>query len=219
MRRDLGTRGHVSDGQATHLPDVPQDILGTALDCYIAARLGSGSDVVMLEEQQAMGEPMNRPPNVVLFISDQQRADTMPGMRRVPVETPHLDWLAAQGTVFQNAYCASPICAPARTALLTGLFPHTTGMIANYEGHELALPQDVLTLADYLKPLGYACAYTGKWHLGTGADRRGFTDHVSRSGDHDVDDPSQNDFLRFLRGGGAGCTFALSGADRYARFR
>ena len=136
-------------------------------------------------------------PNVVLFISDQQRADTMPGLRRAPVETPHLDWLAAQGTVFRNAFCASPICAPARTALLSGLYPHTTGMIANYGAHERRLPEDVRLLADYLQPLGYACGYTGKWHLGTGGDRRGYSDYVSRSGAHDVDGPEQNEFLRF----------------------
>lgn len=138
-------------------------------------------------------------PNVVLIISDQQRADTLPGMRNVPVETPHLDWLAAQGTVFRNAYCVSPICAPARTTLLTGLYPHTTGIIANYDHDELRLPDSIPTLADYLKPQGYACAYSGKWHLGTGGSRRSFTDHVSRSGTHDLDTPEQNDFMLFTK--------------------
>jgi arylsulfatase A-like enzyme len=138
-----------------------------------------------------------RAPNVVLFISDQQRADTMPGLREAPVETPHLDWLAGQGTVFRNAFCASPLCAPARAALLSGLYPHATGLIANYEPYERRLPHDVRLVADYLRPQGYACAYSGKWHLGTGGDRRGFSDYVSRSGQHDVDGPEQNDFLRF----------------------
>jgi choline-sulfatase len=51
----------------------------------------------------------------------------------------------------------------------------------------------VAVLADYLKPLGYACAYTGKWHLGTGGDRRGFDAYVTRTGNFDVDSPAQND--------------------------
>ena len=140
---------------------------------------------------------MPRGPNVVLFISDQQRADTMPGARRAPIQTPHLDWLAAQSTLFRNAYCASPLCAPARASLLTGVYPHTTGVIANYEGAELGLPKSIPTLANYLQPLGYACGYIGKWHLGTGSDRRGFTDYVSRSGAHDLDRPEDNDFMRF----------------------
>ena len=142
-----------------------------------------------------------RSPNVVLIISDEQRADTMPGVRAADVSTPHLEWLAAQGTLFRNAYCVTPICSPARAALLSGLYPHTTGMVANHQespiSNELHLSPDVRLLADYLQPLGYACAYTGKWHLGTGGDRRGFRDFVTRVGYYDVDGPEQNDILRF----------------------
>jgi arylsulfatase A-like enzyme len=55
------------------------------------------------------------PPNVVLFISDQQRADTMPGVRRArEVRTPHLAWLAQRGTLFRSAFCVTPMCSPAR---------------------------------------------------------------------------------------------------------
>ena len=145
--------------------------------------------------------PRQRSPNVVLIISDQQRADTMPGVRAAEVATPHLAWLAAQGTLFHNAYCVTPICSPARAALLSGLYPHTTGMVSNHQerpiSNELHLSPDVQLLADYLQPLGYACAYSGKWHLGTGGDRRGFTDSVTRASDYDVDGPEQNDILRF----------------------
>ena len=142
-----------------------------------------------------------RSPNVVLVISDQQRADTMPGVREADVSTPHLEWLAAQGTLFRNAYCVTPMCSPARASLLSGLYPHTTGMVSNHQerpiSNELHLSADVQLLADYLQPVGYACAYTGKWHLGTGGDRRGFGDFVTRASDYDVDGPEQNDILRF----------------------
>ncbi|MBI3970907.1 MAG: sulfatase-like hydrolase/transferase [Chloroflexi bacterium] len=148
-----------------------------------------------------------RPPNVVLVISDQQRADTMPGTRRVPLETPHLDWLAAQGTVFRRPYCVTPMCSPAGASLLSGLYPHTTGMVANHTvrpvANEMQLSPDVKLLADYLQPLGYACAYTGKWHLGTGSDRRGFESFVSRSLRHDVDHPDDSETFQFLRRLGA----------------
>src|SRR5438477_8907592 len=132
-----------------------------------------------------------RPPIVLLVISDQQRADTMPGVCGVPgVQTPHLDWLAQRGALFRNAYCTAPLCTPARVSLLSGLYPHTTGMVANHQPRpiteEMRLSPQVKLLADYLQPLGYACAYTGKWHLGTGGDRRGFTDLVTRSSDFDV---------------------------------
>jgi arylsulfatase len=81
---------------------------------------------------------MPRQPNVVLVISDQQRADTMPGARRAPFETPHLDWLAAQGAVFRGAYCVTPMCSPARAALLSGRYPHATGMVANHMARPVA---------------------------------------------------------------------------------
>ena len=142
-------------------------------------------------------------PNVVLIVSDQQRADTMPGSRRIPISTPHLDWLMESSTCFDRAYCTTPMCSPARSSILTGLYPHATGMVANYQerpiSNEIAMFPDVRVLADHLKPLDYTCAYTGKWHLGTGADRRGFEDFVTRAGihDYDVGHPEQNDMLRF----------------------
>lgn len=125
----------------------------------------------------------------------------MPGVRQATVETPHLEWLAARGTLFRNAYCASPLCTPARAALLSGRYPHDTGMVANNQPRpiteEMRLGRDVQLLADYLRPLGYACAYTGKWHIGTGGDRRGFGDFTTRSADFDVDGPEQNEMLLF----------------------
>ena len=142
-------------------------------------------------------------PNVVLFISDQQRADTMPGVRKANVQTPHLEWLVEQGTLFRNAYCTTPMCSPARASILSGLYPHTSGMVANHQerpiSNEIHLSPDVRVLADYLKPQGYACAYTGKWHLGTGGDRRGFNEFAITAGNQDVDGPEQNEMLRFAQ--------------------
>ncbi|MAG35160.1 MAG: hypothetical protein CL878_02780 [Dehalococcoidia bacterium] len=158
-----------------------------------------------------------RSPNVVLVISDEQRADTMPGVRAADVSTPHLEWLAAQGTLFRNAFCPTPICSPARASLLSGLYPHNTGMVANHQerpiSDEIHLSPDVQLLADYLQPLGYACAYTGKWHLGTGGDRRGFSDFASRASVYDVDGPEQNDILRFSQQVGVTIGQKLGGHD------
>ena len=150
---------------------------------------------------------MGRPPNVVLVISDQQRADTMPGQRAADgIRTPHLDWLAERGTLFRRAFCTDPVCTPARSAMLSGLYPHATGMVANHQerpgARDMHLPQEVRLLADYLKPAGYACGYSGKWHLGTRGDRRGFSDFAHRTDVHDVDGPDQNDTLRFTQRAG-----------------
>ncbi|MGI8424594.1 MAG: sulfatase-like hydrolase/transferase [Chloroflexota bacterium] len=141
-------------------------------------------------------------PNVVIVVSDQQRADTMPGVRVAKgIRTPHLEWLAGRGTLFRNAFCVDPVCTPSRTSLFSGLYPHATGMVANHQerpiSNEMRLPADVKLLADYLRPEGYACGYAGKWHLGTGSDRRGFADFVTHSGDYDVSGPEDNEIVRF----------------------
>ena len=143
------------------------------------------------------------PPSVLLFISDQQRADTMPGMRKASVAAPHLEWLVRQSTLFTKAYCTTPMCSPSRSSLLSGLYPHATGMVANHQeravAREMRLPEEVHLLADYLRPNGYRCGYVGKWHLGTGSDRRGFKDLAVRYGVHDVDGLEDNDILQFAK--------------------
>ena len=135
-------------------------------------------------------------PNVLLFISDQQRADTMPGVRATPgIRTPHLEWLERQSASFRRAYCVTPLCTPARASLLSGLYPHATGVTCNHKAQSspenMRLPDSVTLLAGYLREHGYACAYAGKWHLGTGGSRRGFDDYVARSYPGDVDAPEQ----------------------------
>jgi len=90
-------------------------------------------------------------PNVVIFISDQQRADTMPGGRHAAgIRTPHVEWLAQRGTLFRNAFCVTPMCSPARASLLSGYYPHTTGMVSNHQegpiSDELHLSSDVRVL-------------------------------------------------------------------------
>lgn len=148
--------------------------------------------------------PSSSRPNVVIFISDQQRADTLPGVRAAgsAVQTPHLEWLAQRGAHFRRAYCVTPLCTPARAALLSGRYPHSNGLLCNYDSGEQAMPADFTLLADYLRPQGYACGYAGKWHLASRGDRRGFVDFTSRSGERDVDSPEQNDFLLFTQRAG-----------------
>ena len=142
-------------------------------------------------------------PNVVLFISDQQHADTIGAGGVEGIRTPHLDWIASDGALFDRAYCPYPICSPSRMATLSGLYPHTNGMVANHQmrpGCDLMrYPEGVRNLGDYLGDLGYLRGYAGKWHLGSGAARPGFPDFCSRSGDIDVDRRAQNEVLRLTQ--------------------
>ena len=100
-------------------------------------------------------------PNILFILTDQQRADTLACYGNSLIHTPNLNALADQSFVFENAYVASPICAPARGTLLTGLWPHTNGVKVN----NIPLPPDVRTMADMV-PDGYCTANFGKWHLG-----------------------------------------------------
>src|SRR5262245_33832506 len=69
-------------------------------------------------------------PNV-LFLSVDDMNDWVGCLGYRDVQTPHIDALAKRGVLFSNAHCASPLCNPSRTALLTGLRPSTTGIYNN----------------------------------------------------------------------------------------
>ena len=160
-----------------------------------------------------------RRPNVVLIITDQQRFDTIRAAGRKTVQTPNLDRLAADGTLFTHAYCTSPMCSPSRASILSGRFPHSHGMVANHQAcpgdNLIHLSEDVRVLADYLGPAGYHTAYIGKWHLGTGSDRRGYRDFVIRCGDGEGDTsrPEDNDYARYAEKLGIKAGGKRHGAD------
>jgi arylsulfatase A-like enzyme len=94
-------------------------------------------------------------------------------------ETPHCDKLAAQGMRFTNGYAACPVCSPTRASILTGKYParlHLTDWLPGRPDRPdqkllrpkllQFLPLEETTIARALKPLGYASASIGKWHLG-----------------------------------------------------
>jgi arylsulfatase A len=76
--------------------------------------------------------------------------------------TPNLDRLAAEGTVFNRWYTASPLCAPSRACMLTGRYTIHNTVRTNGDD----LPSSEITIAEALKPHGYATALIGKWHRG-----------------------------------------------------
>jgi arylsulfatase A-like enzyme len=101
-------------------------------------------------------------PNVLLVISDQYRWDFVCGFGRNPMDfTPNLDAMLRRGTAFENAFTNQPLCAPARSCLLTGLYATQTGVWKN----SLGLRPGVVTLATALRAAGYTANYIGKWHL------------------------------------------------------
>ncbi|TDO50336.1 arylsulfatase A-like enzyme [Kribbella sp. VKM Ac-2571] len=102
-------------------------------------------------------------PNVIVFFTDQQRWDTV-GAAGCPLGlTPNLDLMARRGTFFETACTTNPVCAPARAAMQTGMFPTNAGVFRN----SVPLPTDAPTLGRLFGDAGYRTAYIGKWHLGT----------------------------------------------------
>jgi arylsulfatase A-like enzyme len=101
-------------------------------------------------------------PNV-LFIAIDDLRDWVGYLGKHPqVKTPHLDRLAARGLAFTHSYCASPVCNPSRTALLSGLRPATTGVYENGIDWRPIIPADAVTLPLHFKNHGYYCAGAGK---------------------------------------------------------
>jgi arylsulfatase/uncharacterized sulfatase len=94
--------------------------------------------------------------------------------------TPNINRIADEGVRFTN-YHTSPLCAPSRAMLLTGLDNHKTGIATipevltdeqkNEPGYAMHFLPGVLTIADYLKQAGYETFMTGKWHLGSGENQ------------------------------------------------
>ncbi len=106
-------------------------------------------------------------PNVLLIVGDQHRADCAGFSGTYPVQTPALDSLAADGTVYTSAFTPAPLCVPARSAMICGQRPEAFGCWWNYDQ---GLPYQVLEPAAYswareLQRAGYRTGYLGKWHV------------------------------------------------------
>ncbi|MCC7237638.1 MAG: sulfatase [Bryobacterales bacterium] len=120
-----------------------------------------------------------RPPNIVLVLIDDYGWRDLGCYGSSYYETPNLDRFARESVRFTNGYAACPVCSPTRASVLTGQYPVRSGVTDWIAGRKqwpaaralcprtrTELPLDHVTLAEALKPAGYASASIGKWHLG-----------------------------------------------------
>ncbi|XP_028814496.1 arylsulfatase A-like [Denticeps clupeoides] len=109
-------------------------------------------------------------PNFVLIFADDLGFGDLGGYGHPSSVTPNLDRLAAGGLRFTDFYATSPVCSPSRASLLTGRYQTRSGIYPGvlYPGSKGGLPLNETTIAEVLKPRGYATAMMGKWHLGLG---------------------------------------------------
>lgn len=134
-----------------------------------------------------------RRPNVILILVDDLAFGDLSARNGGISRTPNLDRLAADSVRFRQAYSASCVCAPARAALLTGRYPHRTGVVTlnmNRYPEMTRLKRDETTIADVFATNGYATGLIGKWHCGHGAEyhplKRGFHEFEGFSGSQDL---------------------------------
>ncbi|NJL19269.1 MAG: sulfatase-like hydrolase/transferase [Bdellovibrionaceae bacterium] len=105
-----------------------------------------------------------RPPNIVLLITDDQGYGDLGINGNPEIQTPHIDAFAAESVRFDRFYCSS-VCTPTRGSLMTGRFNQRTH--AQYVGNgRSTLNPEELTIAEILKANGYHTGIYGKWHLG-----------------------------------------------------
>jgi len=116
----------------------------------------------------------SRLPDILVILTDDQGCWAMGCAGNPEIRTPNLDRLAATGVRFENFFCASPVCSPARASLLTGRIPSSHGIHDWLRGGNMDSAGDraiqylhgMTGYTDLLAARGYVCGLSGKWHLG-----------------------------------------------------
>lgn len=152
---------------------------------------------------------MEKRPNILIFMTDHQRRETMPGYGWC--HAPNLAAFAKDSIQFDNAVCTAPHCCPSRASFFTGLYPSDHGVWNNVVvGNTLSrgLAAGVRTWSEDLKDSGYRMFFSGKWHVSAEESpaERGFTvlyDNRKYSGFHRSDAdrvPDTHEWERYEKG-------------------
>ncbi len=137
--------------------------------------------VCLVDSPAASAARTDPRPNIIFIMADDLGYGDLGCFGSDKIKTPNIDRLAAEGTRFTHAYAGSPVCAPSRCVLLTGLHtgharirdnnPVVGGELEPFDGGReggirLSLTTDDRTVAELLKPVGYATGVAGKWGVG-----------------------------------------------------
>ena len=140
-----------------------------------------------------------RPPNFIVIFTDDQGYGDLGSYGHPTIRTPHLDRMAAEGQRWTSFYSAASVCTPSRAGLLSGRLPVRSGMTSEgptanrvlFPNSAGGLPPEEVTIAEVLKPRGYATAAIGKWHLGHRSQflpmRQGFDTYYGIPYSNDMD--------------------------------
>jgi len=137
-------------------------------------------------------------PNIIFILADDHRWDALSCTGHPFIRTPHLDRIANEGVLFENAFVTTSLCSPSRASFLTGQYAHKHGVVTNHT------PWDNRnkTFLELLKTAGYETAFIGKWHMpGKGLPKLRGVDH----------------FISFTKEGGQGvyydCPLVIDGLE------
>ncbi|HSQ79115.1 MAG TPA: sulfatase-like hydrolase/transferase, partial [Candidatus Bathyarchaeia archaeon] len=136
---------------------------------FLKTALGAGAAALSLGGPAACRTSGPAAPNIILILADDLGYSQLGCYGETRIRTPHIDRLAAEGTRFTQAYSGSPVCAPSRCALLTGLHTGHAQIRDNREVQpegQAPLAAGTPTLPRLLRAEGYATGLVGKWGLG-----------------------------------------------------
>jgi uncharacterized sulfatase len=133
--------------------------------------MGGSIAATMLLDRQGWCSKAKKPNFILIFADDLGYGDIGGfGLKESPFVTPNLDHMAAEGAKLTSFYVPTPYCAPSRATILTGRYPFRNSVVFNPAPDagidEVGLPLSEITIAEALKPAGYASICIGKWHLG-----------------------------------------------------
>lgn len=143
-------------------------------------------------------EHVQNRPNIVFILADDMGAWALGAQGNEEIQTPNLDRLAAEGVRFENFFCSSPVCSPARASIMTGRIPSQHGVhdwirsgnldkekldesvaadsVFRDEEKAVGYLDGQTCYTELLEQAGYACALSGKWHLGNSiVPQKGFS--------------------------------------------
>lgn len=137
------------------------------------------SFVLLCAGAQLLTTSAAQKPNIIVILSDDMGFSDI-GCYGSEIKTPNLDALAKNGLRFTQFYNTAR-CCPTRASLLTGLYPHQAGVghmmeDRGYDGYRGELNRNCVTIAEALKPAGYANYAVGKWHVTPGAAPKALED-------------------------------------------
>jgi len=146
----------------------------------------------------ATGDPLaasdELPPNFVIIFADDLGYGDLGCFGSKAIQTPNLDRMAAEGMRFASFY-AQPVCGPSRAAIMTGCYPMRVAERGNVKNIHPILHEREITIAELLRPLGYATAMIGKWDLAKHTNRGFHVDLLPQGQGFDMHfgTPSSND--------------------------